>query len=392
MKNIFWIALQHLKLLSKDRTTYLLLLLLPLALTFITGLALGEGAGHGQRTTLPVALVDHDGSEISRYIGSRLDSGGISVEYYEEKEARELVIKRDVPAALIIPDGFAAGLQEEKTVGLTVVRADLRESPGLVEEHINSLVYHIRANAAAAALGEKSGAGSWNKIFELAAEKWEPSPAVEVKMETIYVDRNESIPTGNRQSSPGYVVLFGMMTVITAGGASLLQEREEGTLARLLSAPVNEFQLFTGKGAGLMASGMLQMAVMITAGYYLFNVEWGRDIPALILLVAGLSFASTGFGMLLAAICRTGSQAEAAGVLAVLLMSMLGGTWWPVELLPSAMQTASKVVPAGWAMQGFTDLIMRQGDLAQAAVPILVLFAFGAAFLSLGIALFRYRS
>lgn len=88
-------------------------------------------------------------------------------------------------------------------------------------------------------------------------------------------------------SSPGFVVMFGMMTVITAGAGTMLTERENGTLARLLAAPLNRFHLFSGKVLGLMASGVLQMTLLIAAGRFLFNVEWGRNLPALFFLVLG---------------------------------------------------------------------------------------------------------
>lgn len=74
-----------------------------------------------------------------------------------------------------------------------------------------------------------------------------------------------------------------------------------------------------------------------------------------------------------------------------MLMAMLGGTWWPVEILPSYMQLIAKLVPSGWAMQGFVDLIMRNADLGRLALPVLVLFAFGAVFLTLGAVLFKHR-
>ncbi len=391
MQNMGWIALNHLRLLSKDRHTYLLLLALPLALTLITGAIFAENGmeSSGEVAVVTVALVDKDHSEISRYLGEALDTESTTVVRYPEAEARELVRKRELPAALIIPPAFGDHLREGKPVELTVIRADLPESPGLVEQRVAALVTRLRANAAAALLAEEAGAGyTWWDIFQRAEEKWHPSPAVEVVMERVTVTRDREIPAGHRQSSPGYVVMFGMMTVITAGAGTLLQERENGTMARLLSAPVNRFQILSGKTLGLMASGILQMAIMIAAGRLLFNVEWGRNMPALILLVAALSFASTGFGLMLASLCRTRGQAEAAGVIAVILMSMLGGTWWPAEVLPSHMQVLAKAVPSGWAMQGFVDLIMRGAGLPEVALPLLVLFAFGAAFISVGLILF----
>lgn len=389
MSVIMYIALNHLKLLFRDKNTFILLLALPLALTLIFGSMFGGGGGSGGITVVPLAVVDYDESEVSRYIGEVLDTDSTDIMYFEEDEAREKVENRDVSVALIIPAGFEQSLKEGSPSGLTLVKADLQESPGLAEEQVTEALYRLQANATVADMGVEISDEHWMELFESAEEKWHPFPAVKVELETVDLEREQTIPTGHRHSSPGFVVMFGMMTVITAGAGTIMQERENGTLARLLSAPLSMIQLFSGKMAGLMAGGIAQMAILIVAGAFLFNVEWGRNIPALILLVLALSFASTGFGMLLASVSRTRAQAETAGVMAVVLMSMLGGSWWPVELLPSYMQVMSKTIPSGWAMQGFTDLIMRGAGPAEVALPVLVMLAFGTGFAALGIILFK---
>ncbi len=392
MKNMLWIALNHLKLLSKDKTAYLLLLALPLALTLITGLAFGGSGSTGDAYILNLVVVDQDRSEVSRYLIDSLESETTFIHVREEDRARELVENKDVPAAVIIPAGFQQDLEEGHPAEIAVLRADLQESPRIVEQLVSNQLFRMRANAAAAHLAQEVSRDSWIALFEQAAGKWHPSPAVSVRMESLVISRDDNIPMGNQQSSPGYVVMFGLMTVIVAGSTTLLQERQNGTLARLLSAPANRFQLLTGKMLGLMASGILQMLLMILAGQYIFNVNWGQNIAAVILLVTALSFAATGFGMLLASLCRTHSQAESLGVLSVIVMSMLGGTWWPVELLPSFMQTLAKLVPSGWAMQAFIDLLLRGANLGQVLPSLLILTGFGAAFLTLGVSIFRFEN
>ncbi len=391
MKNILWLALNHLNVLSKDRTAYLLLLALPLALTLITGMAFGGGNSSGEAIVLNLAVVDLDQSDISRYLVKSLHSETTSVHELVEDRARELVGNKDIPAAVIIPAGFQKSLKDELPVEILVLRADLQESPRIIEQLVSRQIFQLRANAAAAQLGSNISQDSWVDLFAKAASKWEPAPAVEVNVERVAISKESEIPMGNEQSSPGYVVMFGMMTVIVAGSTNLLQERQNGTLARLLAAPLNRFQLLTGKTLGLMASGIFQMLLMIIAGQYIFRVNWGQSFTAVILLVAALSFAATGFGMMLASLCRTHAQAESLGILSVVVMSMLGGTWWPVEVLPSFMQFLYKLVPSGWAMQGFTDLILRGANLADVILPLLVLTGFGAAFLVVGSLVFRFE-
>jgi ABC-2 type transport system permease protein len=391
MKNIFWLALNHLKVLSKDRTAYLLLLALPLALTLITGMAFGGGNSSGEAIVLNLAVVDLDQSDISRYFAKSLHSETTSVHELAEDRARELVGNKEIPAAVIIPADFQKSLKDGLPVEILVLRADLQESPRIIEQLVSRQIFQLRANAAAAQLGSNISQDSWVDLFARAASKWEPAPAVEVKVERVAISKESEIPMGNEQSSPGYVVMFGMMTVIVAGSTNLLQERQNGTLARLVAAPLNRFQLLTGKTLGLMASGIFQMLLMITAGQYIFRVNWGQSFTAVLLLVAALSFAATGFGMMLASLCRTHAQAESLGILSVVVMSMLGGTWWPVEVLPSFMQFLYKMVPSGWAMQGFTDLILRGANLADVILPLLVLTGFGAAFLMVGSMVFRFE-
>ncbi|MDO9574355.1 MAG: ABC transporter permease [Candidatus Contubernalis sp.] len=389
MNLIILIAINHLQTILKDRTNYILLLALPLALTFITGALFGGGGGSGEIRVVSVAVTDYDKSEISRFLEESLHIDSIAVEQLSEEAALEEVKSRDIAAAVIIPEGFGDSLKKGNPMDIRLIKADLSESPGLAEQQINALMYRLSAGAAAAAITEEEGRGEWLKTFSSAAEKWDPPP-VKVNMKTITMAGDDQIPTGHRHSSPGFVVMFGMMTVITAGAGTLLQERENGTLSRLLTAPLTKFHLISGKMLGLMITGVLQMSIMILVGRLLFSVEWGRDLPALILLVVALSFASTGFGMMLSSLSRTKGQAEAVGVLSVLIMSMLGGSWWPVEILPAYMQAMAKVVPSGWAMQGFVDLIMRGAGLAQVALPVAVMFAFGSVFVTIGVVLFKH--
>ena len=386
MSYILQIATNHLRLLLKDRTSYILLLALPLALTFITGAIFGGGGG--EIRTIPVSVTDYDNSEISAFIGESLETESINVTNLTEAEAREKVESRDISAAVIIPEGFGESLKRQAPKDIKIIKADLSESPGLAEQQANAVMYRLSAGAAAATILDKEASMDWIETFMEAGEKWDPPP-VKVNIERVTREQEE-FPTGANHSSPGFVVMFGMMTVITAGAATLLEERENKTLARLMSAPLSKFHIISGKMLGLMITGILQMTIMIMAGRILFNVEWGRNLPALFLIIIALSFASTGFGLMLSSLSKSKGQAEAVGVLSVIVMSMLGGSWWPVEILPSTMQTVAKLVPAGWAMEGFVAVIMRGADVSEVLLPFGVMMGFGILFVTIGISFFKH--
>jgi ABC-type multidrug transport system permease subunit len=386
MRSVLVLAQQHIKGLFKDRTALILLVALPLVLSWVTGMAFGgPGAARGSYS-IPIAFVDYDGGPIAEQIIQAMSVPPYAPRLVNGDEARELVRTREVTTALFIPPGLQDSLQANQEVVITVLRGNFRESPRMVEQHLNLLLLRIKAAAAAANLAPED----WLGTFSAAAALWSPRPPVMVISETITY-QSPQIADGFNQASPGYVVMFGMMTVITAGGVSLLVERDNGTLRRLLASPVTKAQILAGKTLGITATGILQMGILITAGRLLFNVNWGANIPALALLVITLSIAATGIGMFLAAICRTTAQANAVGVLSVLVMAMLGGTWWPMEVMPRHMQVIAKMFPSGWAMEGFINIILRGASLGEVMLPVLVLLAFGLVFLALGTWLFRFE-
>ncbi len=308
-----------------------MMLAVPLILSFVTGLAFSQ-----DEYSVPVAFVDNDGSEIAQDMIRALSVPPYRITIVAEEEARDLVGDREVSAAIIIPPGLERSLREGEPEEIAVLRADFQESPRMVEQHLTGLLVQIQSAAAAASLAEARGV-SWTEAYRAARDLWEPDPPVTVEVTALDGTIHSEIPIGYNLSSPGYVVMFGMMTVIVAGASTILSERDGGTLGRLLAAPLSRSQLMTGKTLGIILGGIVQMFLLILLDQILFGVNWGSNLPALMLLVISLGIASGGIGIFLASLCRTSSQASATGVLVVLTMSMLGGTWWPLEVIPSHM-------------------------------------------------------
>lgn len=61
--------------------------------------------------------------------------------------------------------------------------------------------------------------------------------------------------------------------------------------------------------------------------------------------------------MVLGNLARTEAQASGIGVLATLVLSALGGAWWPIEIAPEWMQQLALVLPTGRAMDAMHKLV-----------------------------------
>ena len=392
MRNSLIVAMNHLNNLRKDRLALAFMFILPLLLSFVTGLAFGGGASNDSYA-IPVAIVDLDGGPLGQSIAAIFDNEPFVRYTVSDAEAREMLQQREVSAAVMIPVGVADLLQSGSPVTVTILQSAAQEGPRLVEQHLTAELMRIRAAAATAQLIEQTGIQDWGNAYSAAYALWAPGEQpVKVSVEALSTTpRAADYADGYNLSSPGYIVMFGLMSITAAGAALILRERDTGTLGRLLSAPLSRGALILGKMLGLIFTGVLQMSILAAASQLLFGVNWGQSPLTLLAIIVAFSFAAAGLGMFLAALCKTASQASAVGVLTVLVLSMLGGTWWPMELMPRSVQLISRLVPSGWAMAAFTDIILRGAGLGQLWLHAAVLAGFGLAFATLGARMFRYH-
>ena len=391
MRNALIIALNHLNSLRRDRLAALFMFILPLLLAFVTGLAFGGGGSSAGTYTVPVAVVDLDGGPLAANMAAVFEREPFSRRDATQSEASALLKERAVSATVVIPANISQLLQAGNPVTVAILQSAAQEGPRLVEQHLTAELSRMRAAAAVANLLHTGDAASWNSAYITAYNAWASTQdLVRVSVSTAGETRVTSHADGYNLSSPGYMVMFGLMNVTAAGAALILRERESGTLSRLLSAPLSRGQLIAGKMLGLIFTGVLQMTVLAAASGLLFGVNWGQSPLSLLLVIIAFSVAAAGLGMFLAAVCKSASQASAVGVLTVLVLSMLGGTWWPMELMPRALQLISRLVPSGWAMAAFVDIILRGAGVGQLWLHTAVLAAFGIFFAALGARLFRY--
>src|SRR5207248_10894570 len=105
--------------------------------------------------------------------------------------------------------------------------------------------------------------------------------------------------------------------------------------------------------------GFVQMVVLFGVGWLLFSITLGRNPAMLLLPAAAIAFAAAAFGLLLATIAPSRDSVLPIGAVAAMVMSAVGGCWWPLEFEPGWMRTAALSVPTTWTMRAFNDLMIR---------------------------------
>lgn len=394
MRRILAIASLNLKELFRDRTELVSVIVLPLLLTWVFGTAFGS---QGAERALEVPVADLDKSAYSAVVVAAIqDASAYDARAFDRAEAEKLVADGKAPIAVVIPAGFGRDVEGGGATPTVLIVRDpgSQRTQGVVEVvqgATNRIATgRIAANTSRAALATSSGA-SFPELYEIADSYWAPDPPVSVRAAFVTPTSSRAAQLeapANTQYSLGFTVFFVLMVAL--GSASgVLEERELGTLRRLLAAPARRAEILGGKIVGVAFVASFEAAMLVGFGAVVFGVPWGSDPVAVALLLFALVLASTGIGVMLSALVRTRSQMSAIGPVLSTALAMLGGCYWPVEITSPAMQAISKLTPTGWAMVGLKDVVARGMGVEAVLLPVAVLLGFAAVSLTIGVTRLR---
>jgi len=193
------------------------------------------------------------------------------------------------------------------------------------------------------------------------------------------------------QNVPGFSVTFLLLGMLLGVSMGLLDERDWGTFTRLHALPIAVSSVLVGKLASRFVVGVVQMLVLFAFGWLVFGISLGPQPWALALPIAGIVFAGTAFGLVVAAVATSREAVLPVGSIVIVTMAAVGGCWWPIDLEPRWMRSVALAFPTTWAMDAFNDLMIRRRTVEAAFVPTAVMSAYGVLYLLVGVALFRRR-
>ncbi|MGW0806381.1 ABC transporter permease [Nonomuraea sp. NPDC002799] len=368
------ISVKDLRQRVRDRSVFLLAIVVPFGLAVIFSLVF---RGVDDQSVATFVVADQDRGTIAttftgQVLGPMERNGVIALRTAAtEQEARALVERGAAAAAYVIPAGFSQAVQNRRPATLRVI--------GDVDAQIGSFVARAVADAFAAevryvqvALTAKGG----GTLEEAAAV---PAP---VSVEDLAADRRQLSPAEG--FAAGMAVFFLFFTV-QFGFSSLLDERRDGTLARLLAAPVPRYTIALAKLLSGIAVGVVSTAVLVVASALLLGAEWGHPAGVGVLIVAGVLAASGVMAMIATVATTTERSGNIQAVVAVLL-GVLGGVFIPIQQTNDVFAALSMVTPHHWFLRGLADLHGENAPVV-AVLPSLALLGFAA--VTTGIALSR---
>ena len=188
---------------------------------------------------------------------------------------------------------------------------------------------------------------------------------------------------------PGYLVMF-VFFAAAMGAQEIARERESNTLERLASQGVRRQAIIAGKVLASIYRGLMQLAVLWVVGILAFRLDLGASPSTVVAVSLLMVVASSAFAVMLASLVTTRRGVDSAAVLVSLILAPIGGSWWPLFIMPEWMQTLARLTPHGWANQAFNKLMLFGATAGDVISEMVALVAFALVFLA--VALWRFRT
>ncbi len=364
----------------QSRVTLIFVVALPLAMTIVSGLAFKGFEIRELHAT--VALVDAQASDL--WTGKAEPAPGES-EVRTHSPPPHIVVRRDLTA-----DEARRAVEDKQIDGAIIVGTRYHD-------HVTAeLVVHENQTPQRALV---------EMAFEQLAEVLGQGvvPALKVVQKKGAVGEQDKMPGFNSftQAVLGNGVMFILLNCITAAGITIVRERRQNTLARLLISPISRPTLLVGKTLGVFFIGVAQALVIFGFGAAIGAMDGqnqdatARDavgkVVGVTLVTLLLIVVACAMGLVVSTLARREETAESLGVPIAIVLTALGGGMFPVQYAPPWMQYLAKALPTGWAMDAYHKLLWFGGGLGSIGLNLLVLLGFAVVFFAIGVSRLRWE-
>ncbi len=372
MRKIWHIGITDLKLIVKDKMFFFWSLLFPMIFIYIFGSLFTAG-----RTDTKSALMvlNKDKGQWGAYLIEKIDAPGIELKKVD-------AIPKDYIRFVIIPENFSQNIEAFKSQSITLMqKSDSNLKAGrMAETKIMQSI--IKLITEMIIKGEKD-------IKTFFDKKPEFRSMVEIK--TRFPDKTiTKIPSGFDHTIPGILVQFIMIMVLVSGGIIVMEDRKRGILSRVLFSSASYLELLGGKFFGRLLMGLLQSLILIIVGMIMFHLNLGNFLYSFLNILI-FSACMACLSIFIGSVLNSEEVIVGVAILTGNIFAALGGSWWPMEVVPDTFKIVGMISPSYWAMKTFHQVIFFKEGFSEILINFVVLSVFFLVFMFLAVRYFKIR-
>lgn len=416
---------KELLLLFRDRSGMLVLFLMPAALVVVISLVQENVLKTAGESDIEILFIDRDQQSLGKIMEEQLEKSAsvkivrqIRGQEITEESARKMVADGEFQICIVIPEGLSDAVQKQAARQIQSAFAlektgenqpEKEALPGLrvyfdpmvqgsfrsaMTNALNGMILSLELDIKAKIISEivpvqirsvfETAIGPYGMDFPEESNvsvdsRWGQERILEIRTQSE--EGTGKLPTSVQQNVPAWA-LFGMFFIVVPLGGSLIREKQEGTLVRLLTLPVPYLTILSGKIIAYVLVCVIQFAIILLMGKSVLPLlgtpvlEMGSSPFAIAAVVICAALAASGYGVMLGTVSRTYEQASMFGPVSVVIAAALGGIMVPVYVMPRIMQQISHFSPLAWGLNALTDIFVRGGNVKTVLPEILLLLAF----------------
>jgi ABC-2 type transport system permease protein len=383
------IAAKDLRGRVRDRTVLITALVVPFVLATILGLTIPNiTLKSGAKYTFGVANEDTGPAGlffVKEVLGPLQHQAAFRLLHTSSKaQARALVGDNRATAAFVLPPGFTTAAQGEAPTHIEIVgTGEVLKQAGTYVARAIALNFTDRLDSVRLAIAStRKSHSNPAEVINLGEHASEVPRQLQLHEATV---RSKELDTKSHEVA-GFTVLFLFITV-GFGFPSIIEERDHGTLTRLLAASVPRRSIIFGKLLTSIVLGLLSTTVLIATTTLLLGAHWG-GVPGVALLVGACLLAATAMTACITTFAPNAEQAGQWQQIAAVLLGALGGAMFPIAQAGGTLESLSLLTPPAQFLRGLG--LLANGAGPGAVLPMVGAILLFAALLG-GIALLRMR-
>jgi ABC-2 type transport system permease protein len=343
---------------TRDRRTVIISIIQPILMLFL----LGSAATNDVRN-VPAVLFDQDHSQAARDLLGAYRAADYFVFSYQVQsvqEMRQLIESGEAKAGLIIPPDY----------GQRIASGEPAQVAFVIDGSDATLAG--TALSAATLIGQSKSTAVLRAELDARGQTTTSGSPIEVRTQVWY----------NPDLVQAYFMIPGLMGTIllqltvTLTAASIVRERERGTIEQLIITPIRSWELMVGKITPYIFLALFDMLEVLVIGTLAFHVPMTGNLGLLLLMSTLFLATGLGIGLFISTIAKTQQEAQVLGMLIQLPSLFLAGFLFPIAAMPPFLQAISYAIPLRYFLIIVRGIMLKGAGIEAFSGDVLALVIF----------------
>ncbi|QPQ30238.1 ABC transporter permease [Lysinibacillus sp. JNUCC 51] len=335
------------KRIFRKRTNILFMLVIPILLNLFLISAATKDVKYN------LGILDQDSTPFTKELVSKMQEKYNVTLLTPSDDVKGLIVNKKLDAGFTFQSGFTVDMLEGKDVAAISYALEASNVARPVQVYVSSYISSAKQIATSA----KGNKDSFYKGLEAYNKN---AFAVEYKSFSTGVSEKD---VSNAVTSLGYIA-FGMLFLISFSTSLILEDKVTGVYDRITATPLTRSSYFSQHMLASFLVAAIQVLLLISSLPKLVNISYGSTSNQQLEVIAvclAFALACVAIGVAISRFSKSTLMASSLTALINIPMLMLGGCFWPREIMPDIMQRISDFMPTTWFLQAGETVLYGKG-------------------------------